>query len=180
MNRVIQLLILVLFCITTNASQYTSAPIKRMSFESYVDNYETKVLVQAELNHKDNFTFLDYLSVSYLDTKIKIPIDILRLVKEPVIKKTHLAYCGRGGGVIIENPDGTLLEPIRNKSKHPCLLLFVYYGEKFKTEDPDYEEIWSYPYISININEGEITDYTLWNYNGKEWIDKEYEYPRNK
>lgn len=148
---------LVLCSTGIEAASWRSADVVSIELRANVDRPLTEVTLRAELASPD-FVFLKYLTLSYGDTVIEVPREILELLREPYLDKIELGYCCEGifSGGEPDQPD------------HPNVMVTIpFYDEAIwepRMGVAKVNETIPWPYVSLDFRDGRLSGYELWKF----------------
>lgn len=142
------------------ASQYVAGTTTRVELTSHVRDPELNVTVVAEIAAPNEVGALDSLIVSYGDVTIRVPRKILDFSPNPVLGSLRLFYCGRASTIFMDE-DGNEVDRL-DPGDEPCLSVNLSFSDQACSE----HENCDLPYISVQILDGKIVGFEIWQFDG--------------
>ena len=142
-----------LLCVFANdvlATHQVFAPPEKVHFESWIDS--CNVLVRVEARQSRTSGALEELQISYRQTTVVIPVEILSLIDDPQISTLSL-------NTMSDYPMGAV-----EGCEHPWLMLGLHYGEPEQSK----ESGGKWPTIRVYIEGGKVRKFVRDPGNGEE------------
>ncbi len=148
-----------------SASQYTAAETRRVELEAQLggSGLIVTVTVLAGPEAKNNHNLIRAVTVSYDDTVINVPSEILERAPNGYFEGVRMAYCEHSAFRLMDLDKGSVTYTQNNG--HPCLAITLDFKEVGSRVDAHATS----SYMVIELLSGTDITYSTWHFDGYTW-----------